>query len=98
VNAMQGRVPGHPDIRQSRPPDTRFSNTAGLSGELSKGDVVVIGEVALAVASVGWAPVSSGLAEVRTKPARQPAPARNAATLLTKATRQAPAQNQGANW
>ena len=33
---------------------------------LSKGDVVVIGEVALAVASVGWTPVSGGLTEVRT--------------------------------
>ena len=42
-------------------------NTAELSGELSKGDVVVIGEVALAVASGGdWTPLSGGLTEVRT--------------------------------
>jgi len=34
---------------------------------LSKGDVVVIGEVALAVASAGWDPVSGSLAEVRTR-------------------------------
>jgi hypothetical protein len=68
VNAMQGRVPGHPDIRQSRPPDTRFSNTAELSGELSVGDVAVIGEVALAVGRpVGWEPVSGPLTEVRTR-------------------------------
>jgi hypothetical protein len=44
----------------------RCRNTAEPSGELSKGDVVVIGEVALAVASVGWTPVSGGLTEVRT--------------------------------
>lgn len=33
---------------------------------LSKGDVVVAGEVALAVASAGWIPVRGGLHEVRT--------------------------------
>jgi hypothetical protein len=33
---------------------------------LSKGDVVVAGEVALAVGSVGWIPVRGGLTEVRT--------------------------------
>jgi hypothetical protein len=32
----------------------RLHNTAGLSRELSKGDVVAVGEVALAAASVGW--------------------------------------------
>ena len=41
-------------------------NTAELSGELSQGDVVVVGEVALAVAGVGWTPVRGGLTEVRT--------------------------------
>jgi hypothetical protein len=41
-------------------------NTAEPSGELSAGDVVVIGEVALAVARpAGWQPVSGPLAEVR---------------------------------
>jgi hypothetical protein len=40
-------------------------NTAELSGELSKGDVVVVGEVPLAVASAGWTLVG-GLTEVRT--------------------------------
>ena len=33
---------------------------------VSKGDVVVAGEVALAVASIGWIPVRGGLHEVRT--------------------------------
>jgi hypothetical protein len=41
-------------------------NTAEPSGELSKGDVVVAGEVALAVTSVGWIPVRGSLHEVRT--------------------------------
>ena len=41
-------------------------NTAEPSGELSKGDVVVVGEVPLAVAGVGWTPVRGGLTEVRT--------------------------------
>ena len=40
-------------------------NTAEPSGELSKGDVVVAGEVALAVASVGWVPVRGGWVPVR---------------------------------
>jgi hypothetical protein len=44
-----------------------FRSTAEPSGELSKGDVVVVGEVALAVASIGWAPVSGRLDEVRTR-------------------------------
>ena len=34
---------------------------------VSKGDVVVVGEVALAVASIGWTPVSGRLDEVRTR-------------------------------
>ena len=41
-------------------------NTAELSGELSVGDVVVIGEVALAAGRAGWEPVSGSLNEVRT--------------------------------
>ena len=58
----------HPDIRQSRPQDTRFRNTAGLSGELSVGDIVCVGEVALAVGRpAGWEPASGPLAEVRTR-------------------------------
>jgi hypothetical protein len=40
-------------------------NTTGLSGELSKGDVVAVGEVPLAVASAGWKPVTGGFAEIR---------------------------------
>lgn len=40
-------------------------NTAEPSGELSKGDVVVVGEVPLAVASAGWTLVRDGLNEVR---------------------------------
>jgi hypothetical protein len=43
-----------------------FRNTAELSGELSVGDVVAVGEVPLAVASVGWTLVRGGLNEVRT--------------------------------
>ena len=57
----QGGCAGGHEARDSRDP----RNTAGPSGELSKGDVVVVGEVALAVASAGWTPVSGGLAEVR---------------------------------
>jgi hypothetical protein len=46
---------------------------------VSKGDVVVAGEVALAVASVGWIPVRGGLHEVRTdeygtRPLQPPSP------------------------
>ena len=43
----------------------RLRNTAEPSRELSKGDVVAVGEIALAVASFGWTPVRSGLNEVR---------------------------------
>ena len=44
-----------------------FRNTAELSGELSVGDVVVIGEVALTVGRpAGWEPVSGSVNEVRT--------------------------------
>jgi hypothetical protein len=55
-----------------------FRNTAGLSGELSKGDVVAVGEAGLAVGRVGWAPVRSGLNEVRTSEhGTRPLPARS---------------------
>ena len=48
-----------------------FRNTAELSGELSVGDVVDVGEVPLAVARpAGWTPVRDGLNEVRTDEAR----------------------------
>ena len=41
-------------------------NTAEPSGELSVGDLVAVGEVPLAVARLGWTPVSGGLNEART--------------------------------
>jgi hypothetical protein len=44
-----------------------FRNTAELSGELSVGDIVCVGEVPLAVGRIGWAPVHGGLTEVRTR-------------------------------
>jgi hypothetical protein len=50
----------------------RQGNTAEPSGELSKGDIVVVGEVPLAVASVGWNLVSGALHEVRSD---EPGPA-----------------------
>jgi hypothetical protein len=43
-----------------------FRNTAELSGELSKGDVVAVGEAGLAVGRVGWTLIPGGLNEVRT--------------------------------
>ncbi len=44
----------------------RLSNTVEPSGELSVGDVVAVGEVALAVGRpAGWQPVRGGLNEVR---------------------------------
>jgi hypothetical protein len=43
----------------------RLRNTAEPSGELSKWDVVVVGEVPLAVASAGWTSVPGSLNEVR---------------------------------
>jgi hypothetical protein len=45
-----------------------FRNTAEPSGELSVGDIVCVGEVALAVGrAAGWEPASGPLAEVRTR-------------------------------
>jgi hypothetical protein len=43
-----------------------FRNTAELSGELSVGDVVAVGEVPLTVARAGWTPVRGRLNELRT--------------------------------
>ena len=42
-----------------------FRNTAELSGELSVGDVVAVGEIPLAVGRIGWTLVRGGLNEVR---------------------------------
>jgi 2-keto-4-pentenoate hydratase len=58
-------------IRNGHPRDAHGADLArryyerGLRS-LSKGDIVVAGEVALAVASVGWIPVRGSLHEVRT--------------------------------
>jgi hypothetical protein len=66
-----------------------FRNTAGLPGELSVGDVVVVGEVALAVGRpAGWEPVRSALNEARadehgTHPLRCPATPRAAGEHLS---------------
>jgi hypothetical protein len=52
-------------------------NTSRPSRELSKGDVVVVGEVPLAVAGAGWALVRGALNEVRTdEHGTHPLPAR----------------------
>jgi hypothetical protein len=65
---------------QERPNATAgrwFRNTAELSGELSVGDVVAVGEAGLAVGRVGWTPVGGGLNEVRTSEhGTRPLPAR----------------------
>ena len=58
---MTRSLQGYPNAAAGR----WFHNTAELSGELSKGDVVVVGEVPLAVASAGWTLVRGGLNEVR---------------------------------
>jgi hypothetical protein len=42
-----------------------FRNTAELSGELSVGDIVSVGEIPLAVGRIGWTLVRGGLNEVR---------------------------------
>jgi hypothetical protein len=65
MNAMQVQAPGRSDIRQSRPPDIRFRNTAGLSGELSVGDLVAVGEAPLVCERAGWAPLRGGITEAR---------------------------------
>ena len=66
MNAVQGQAAGCLDIRLSRSRGGRFGNTAGLSGELSVGDVVAVGEVPLAVARLGWTLVRDTLNEART--------------------------------
>jgi hypothetical protein len=43
----------------------RLRNTAELSGEVSVGDVVVVGEAALAVARAGWLPLPGPFTPVR---------------------------------
>lgn len=60
-----------------------FRNTAELSGELSVGDVVAVGEAGLAVGRAGWTLVRGGLNEVRTSEHGTrplPAPAQGGAT------------------
>jgi hypothetical protein len=42
-----------------------FRNTAGLSGELSVGDLVAVGEAALVCERAGWAPLRGGITEAR---------------------------------
>jgi hypothetical protein len=54
----------HP--RDSDGADLAFAYYGRRLRSLSKGDVVVVGEVALAVAGMGWTPVRGGLTEVRT--------------------------------
>ena len=78
------------------PDAATFRNTAELSGELSKGDVVVVGEVPLAVASAGWTLVRGGLNEVRAgEHGTRPLPARS--RLPDTADRAAhPCPDQGA--
>ena len=44
----------------------RLRNTAELSGELSVGDIVAVGDVLLAVARAGWERVTGPLAEAST--------------------------------
>jgi hypothetical protein len=68
---------------RAAPDAATFRNTAELSGELSAGDVVAVGEVALAVGRpAGWVPVRGSLTEVRTRehgthplPSHRPGPA-----------------------
>jgi hypothetical protein len=58
-------------------------NTAELSGELSVGDLVAVGDILLAVGRpAGWVPATGPLAEVRTReygtrPLPMPAPDRS---------------------
>ena len=59
---MTRSLQGYPNAAAGR----WFRNTAELSGELSVGDIVAVGEVPLAVGRVGWTLVRGGLNEVRT--------------------------------
>jgi hypothetical protein len=58
-------VTRHPNMHRGPARRGLVRNTAELSGELSKGDVVAVGEAGLAVGRVGWTPVRGGLNEVR---------------------------------
>jgi hypothetical protein len=59
---MTRSLQDHPNAVAGR----RCRNTAEPSGELSAGDVVAVGEAALAVGRpAGWDPVRGGLNEVR---------------------------------
>jgi len=71
-------------------------NTPELSGELSVGDVVAVGEVPLAVGRAGWTLVRGGLNEVRADVhGTRPLPARS--RLPDTADRAAhPCPDQGA--
>jgi hypothetical protein len=58
----------NPTVMQEPVSTLWLHNTAGLSRELSVGDIVCVGEVALAVGrAAGWEPASGPLAEVRTR-------------------------------
>jgi hypothetical protein len=58
---MTRSLQGYPNAAAGR----WFHNTAELSGELSVGDVVAVGEAGLAVGRAGWTLVPGGLNEVR---------------------------------
>ena len=60
------RACGPPHCSSRRRPRVGSSNTTEPSRELSAGDVVAVGEAALAVGRVGWSLVRGGLDEVRT--------------------------------
>ena len=85
------QVPTAPCCRRNRA--TRLRNTTGLSGELPAGDIVCVGEVALAVARPArWEPAGGPLTEARTRdtaPARsrRPATPRAAGRHLTRRRR-----------
>lgn len=81
---------------QTGPPGGGPGNTAEPSGEASKGDVIAVGEVALAVASIGWILVSGGLNEVRANEhGTHPLPA-TSGSLPDHADRAVPSPDQGA--
>lgn len=72
--------------------------TAEPSGELPKGDIMAVGGVALAVASVGWFPVTSPLTEVRTREhGTRPLPAGSRLPDIAERP-PGPCPGQGANW
>lgn len=65
MNAVRGQAAGCLGIRPSRSLGSRFRNTAELSGELSMGDLVAVGEVLLIIERVGWAPFRGAIRESR---------------------------------